>query len=98
MYNEDEEDYFMVDYGSTTPRPPPVVRDISPEAVVTQPPTVDDVDALERGEAVHLRQRSFAFFQENAAWGWHCCAACAQHLHGWLPCGEHYQRVSRVEA
>lgn len=99
--HSDEDDYFMVDYGSTAQHPHSATHTIPSETVVTQPPAVTD-DALERGEAGNddLPKESRPLPSESAAWIWRCCAACARHLHECLPpCrGPQYQRVSWMEA
>ncbi len=103
--HSDEDDYFVVDYGSTTQHTPPAARAASPAAavMVTQPPSAEDVDALERGAQLDddIPPRLLPFSgKESAAWVWRCCTACARHLHDCLPVFKFpaYQGVSRLEA
>lgn len=85
--HRDEEEYLIVDYGSTatTQRNLPVLREHVP-VVVTQPaplaPPVEDVDALERGEMDEKRTPLSP--AESGLWLW--CSACAQRLSSCLPC------------
>lgn len=88
----DEEEYLIIDYGSTakTQRNLPVVREHVP-VVQTQPHPLsvpaEDLDALERGEMEEKQTPLSAAQSALCLW----CSACAQRLSICLP----YDAVNR---